>query len=150
MVKVHLRPVQASNWADCIALELNPDQEDWVPSNLYSIAEAQFYPDSRSRAIYNQEDQLVGYALYGRDIYTGKWKIFRMMIDQSFQGQGYGKAALRRIITDIAQLPNGDQILICYQDSNQVARRLYAKLGFVEQKIDPKGKVTAIWTRKTI
>ena len=148
MVNVTLGPIKASNWKDCIDLQPAPEQMDWVPSNLYSIAEAQFYPEARSRAIYNQEDQLVGYALYGRDVSTGKWKIFRLMIDHAFQGRGYGKAALNQIITDISQRPDGDEILICYWDTNQAARKLYAQLGFVEQHNDLLGKVTALWTRK--
>ena len=142
--KVRLEPVTFTNWKACIALKLSPDQETFLPSNLYSIAESQFYEDSRSWAIYNEEDQLVGYALFGRDSFTNKWKIFRIMIDQSFQGKGYGESAMMKIIEQISKEAGGNAILICYQDANEAARRLYAKLGFVEQEIDEEGKVTAL------
>ena len=142
--KVHLEPVTADNWKACAALELAPGQEHFLPGNLYSIAEAQFYEGSKSKAIYNGQDQLVGYALFGRDIFTDKWKIFRIMIDQSHQRQGYGESAMQELIRQIATEPGGNEILICYQNDNQVARRLYAKLGFVEQEIDVDGKVTAL------
>ncbi|HET9906758.1 MAG TPA: GNAT family N-acetyltransferase [Anaerolineales bacterium] len=142
--KVYLDPVTFTNWNACIALKLSPDQEKFLPGNLYSIAESQFYEDSRSRAIYNEEDLLVGYALFGRDSFTNKWKIFRIMIDQSFQGKGYGESAMKEIIKQISQETDGNEILICYQDANETARRLYAKLGFVEQEIDVEGKVTAL------
>ena len=142
--KVYLERVTVTNWKACIALELTSGQEKFLPSNLYSIAESQFYEQSRSKAVYNEENQLVGYALFGRDIFTNKWKIFRMMIDKSHQCKGYGESAMKEIIEQISNEPDGNEILICYQDDNEVARRLYAKLGFVEQEIDVDGKVTAL------
>ena len=143
---VYLKPVTVENWKACIALELGPDQQDLLPSNLYSIAEAQFYAEARSNAIYNEEDQLIGYALFGRDIAADKWKIFRIMIDKTYQGQGYGKSAMQAIIAHISKELDGHEILISYQDKNEVARQLYAKLGFVEQGVNAKEQVTALLT----
>ena len=54
--QVRLEPVTVKNWKACIALELAPGQENYVPSNLYSIAEAQFYSGARSNAVYNKHD----------------------------------------------------------------------------------------------
>jgi diamine N-acetyltransferase len=143
-VKVYLEPVTVTNWKACIALELAPGQEKFLPSNLYSIAQSHSYEHSRSTAVYNEENQLVGYALFGRDIFTNKWNIFRMMIDKSYQGKGYGESAMKEIIEQISKETDGNETLICYQDNNEGARRLYAKLGFVEQEIDVEGKVTAL------
>lgn len=142
-IKIFLKPVNAANWKACIALELTPSQEKFIPSNLYSIAEAQFYEQAKSTAIYNEENLLIGYALFGRDIFINKWKIFRIMIDKSFQGKGYGESAVKEIIKQIAQGPDQNEVLISYQNDNQAARKLYAKLGFIEQEIDVAGKVTA-------
>lgn len=144
--RIHLEPVTANNWKACASLQLAPGQENFIPSNLYSIAESQFYPHSRSTAIYN-DYQLVGYALFGRDIFTNKWKIFRVMIDRSHQHKGYGESAMREIIEQISKEPDGNEILICYQQHNQVARTLYAKLGFIEQEVDIDVKVTALLKR---
>ena len=143
-VEISLRSITIENWKACIALELTPHQQGFIPSNLYSIAEAQFYPDARSRAIYNVENQLVGYVLFGHDVFTGKWKIFRIMIDEAHQQKGYGSAAMQEIIRVISAGPDHSDILICYQNDNQVARKLYAGLGFIEKEIDNTGKVTAI------
>jgi hypothetical protein len=41
--KMHLKPVTASNWKACAGLELDPGQEIFLPGNLCSIAESQFY-----------------------------------------------------------------------------------------------------------
>lgn len=143
-MNVSLQPVTLQNWKDCINLKLAPGQEAFLPSNLYSVAEAQFYLEARSRAIYNEAEALVGYALFGRDVFSGRWKVFRLMIDAAHQRKGYGEAAMRQIIDEIAQEPDGNEILICYHDPNQAARKLYAHLGFVEQEMDAAGKVTAL------
>ncbi|MEM7132169.1 MAG: GNAT family N-acetyltransferase [Chloroflexota bacterium] len=140
---IQLKPIAVGNWQAVIALKLAPDQQDFVPSNLYSIAEAQFYPDAQSRAIYNLIEEIVGYALYGRDVSTGKWKVFRIMIDAHYQGQGYGKAAMAAIIQEISAKPRGNQILIRYQKENTVAKRLYTELGFVPISTHEDSTVTA-------
>lgn len=142
--KVRLEPVTVDNWKACAALELAPGQEKFLPCNLYSIAESQFYEHSKSVAVYNEHSLLIGYALFGRDIFTNKWKIFRIMIDKAYQGKGYGESTMKEIFGQISKEPDGNEILICYQNDNQVARKLYASLGFVEQKIDVEGKVTAL------
>ncbi|MBZ0300047.1 MAG: GNAT family N-acetyltransferase [Anaerolineae bacterium] len=147
MVAVHLKPITVENWKACIRLSVTAEQFDFVPDNLYSIAEAQFYPDACPRAIYNDADQIVGFILSGRDADNRRWKIFRLMIDAAFQGQGYGRAAMQQTLDELAAKPDGGEILVCYQDANRVARRLYASLGFVEQSVDAQGKATALWTR---
>jgi diamine N-acetyltransferase len=149
-MRVCLQPVTAANWKECAALSVAPEQQSLVPANLYSIAEAQFYSDAYSRAIYTESGQLVGYALYGRDVDSGCWKIFRLMIDVQHQRKGYGTAALRELLLEIAAQPDSGDILICYQDANQAARKLYATFEFVEQSIDQTGKVTAVLRRKEV
>jgi diamine N-acetyltransferase len=146
--KIRLNPLTAGNWKACTELEISAEQVDYIPSNLYSIAEAQFYPEAVSYAIYNHEDQIIGYVLYGRDVSTQKWKIYRLMIDKASQGRGYGRAALREIIHEISQKPDGDQILIRYHQTNQAARGLYAGFGFVEIDVDTDGISTALRKRE--
>jgi diamine N-acetyltransferase len=143
-VRVDLQPITVENWKTCIALSVSESQRGFVSSNLYSIAESQFYPDAQPFAVYNEFRQMVGFVMYGRDVFSGKWKVFRMMIDAPHQGKGYGRAAMEKIIAVISQQPDGDEILICYQNPNQAARCLYTGLGFTEQEIDESGKVTAL------
>jgi RimJ/RimL family protein N-acetyltransferase len=69
------------------------------------------------------------------------------MVDAAHQRRGYGEAAMKQIIAEIAEEPGGNEILICYHRPNEAARRLYARLGFVEQDVDASGKVTALLRR---
>lgn len=144
--EVRLERISLHNWQACIALSVADSQQHFVPSNLYSIAEAQFYPEACPLAAYNHADQMIGFALYGRDAASGNWKIFRLMIDQSFQGQGYGSSLLSKLIAAIASQPDAKEVLICYHCTNAVARQLYSRFGFREQSTDASGKTTAILT----
>lgn len=133
MNHVTLAPITVENWKEAIALKVAPTQQAFVPENLYSIAEAQFYPEASALAIYNEREQMVGFALYGRDVQRGKWKIFRLMIDAAQQGKGYGRAAMMQLIAEMRRQPDCDEIWIAYQADNQTARQLYNSLGFLEQ-----------------
>ncbi len=140
---INLQPIAKSNWKECSKLSVADNQTDFVPSNLYSIAEAQFYPYAAPLAIYCA-NQMVGFIMYGRDEISHKWKVFRLMVDVAHQGRGYGRAALQQVIAEIAKQLDGDEIIICYHKSNEVARNLYGQLGFREQNIDDSGTVTAL------
>jgi diamine N-acetyltransferase len=61
--KVELRDVTARNWRAVVALELAPEQQGLLASNLYSIAQSKFDPDARPRAIYAGE-VVVGFLMY--------------------------------------------------------------------------------------
>jgi diamine N-acetyltransferase len=142
VARIRLSAITVDNWRECIELRVKDEQAELVPSNLYSIAEAQFYPDAVPLSIHNDAGQMVGFVMYGIDVTSGKWKVFRLMIDRAYQSRGYGRAAMQQVIARLAAQPSCDGILISYQPANEVARRLYASLGFVEQEA-AEDKVTA-------
>ena len=85
---------------------------------------------------------MVGFVLYGVDVETGKWKIFRLMIDRAHQGKGYGRAVMEQVIKRLSAQPDCNEILIAYQTTNDTAQRLYESLGFTEEIVNDD-KVTA-------
>ena len=56
------------------------------------------------------------------------------MIDKRYQGRGYGKEALKLAIDFIRTWPCGkaEYCWISYEPENEVAKKLYASLGFEE------------------
>jgi len=144
VTSVILKNVTVENWQQCINLRVNDDQADFVPGNLYSIAEAQFYPQAVPLAIYDGEGQMVGFIMYGVDVTSGKWKIFSLMIDKPHQGKGYGRAAMQQVINQIAAQPGRNEILVSYKPANRAAQGLYASLGFVEQKVSDEQVVACL------
>lgn len=66
---IALRDVTKENWQACIGLRLAPEQEHFVASNAYSLAESKFMPTFIPQAIYAQatpggEAIMVGFAMY--------------------------------------------------------------------------------------
>lgn len=134
---IRLHPIDKDNWTECIKLKAKPEQEGFIASNLYSIAQFQFLEQFEAMAIYD-EQTMVGFALYGLDSDDGNYWIYRLMIDGNFQGKGYGKAALRYIVEEIRNKPDWtDVLMISFDPKNELARQLYVKAGFEEIGVMP-------------
>jgi diamine N-acetyltransferase len=144
--KVNLKKVTADNWEEVVELQLKAGQEDMVASNLYSVAEAQFDPDARPRAIYAGK-HIVGFLMYDVQKTKGKAKeasIYRFMIDRKYQGKGYGRAALSKALEEIRAIQGVNRISILYMPKNPVAKSFYASFGFVEVGRDCDGEMMAV------
>ena len=135
-VTISLRELTADNWDQCLDLEVTEAQKEFVADNLYSIAEAQFYPGTICHAIYADET-MVGFAMYGPDQgYSPEqerdsaYAIVRLMIDKSHQGRGYGRAAMELLIRHIQKVQNCGAIYLSSAPENRAAERLYRSLGF--------------------
>ncbi len=127
---ITFRPVTRANFSAVVELTVTPEQADFVSPNLYSLAEAAIEPTWTPLAIYARDD-LVGFALFGRDDETGRWWIMRYMIDAQHQGKGYGTAALLALIDLIVERHGCGELFLGYDPDNDVAERLYTRMGFV-------------------
>jgi diamine N-acetyltransferase len=129
-----LKDVTKDNFSAIGALEVSAEQNKFLASNLYSLAEASFYAEHRPRAIYD-DDTLVGFLMYSHnrpDDQPEYCDIFRFMIDRRHQGQGAGAQAMARVLEEIQQIESVARITICYLPSNTKARNFYAGFGFEE------------------
>ena len=63
---ISLRPVDRDNFRECIGLDVNPEQREFVGSNVVSIAESKVYPQRIPLAVYN-DDEMVGFVMHSRD-----------------------------------------------------------------------------------
>ncbi len=124
---VSLCAVTADNWEDCIALRVRADQEVYVDSNLYCIAEAYIEPRWTPLTIYTG-GTMVGLVVSGAGD-AGVYVIHHLMIDREHQRQGYGAAALREVVRRLRALPDCRAIALSYWPGNPAAR-LYEALGF--------------------
>ena len=124
-----LRPLTPANWEECINLRVGDDQQNFVAPNLYSIAEARIYPECVVLAIYAGET-MVGFLMYALSKEDGRYWLIRFMIDQHYQGRGYGKAALRQLVDEMRRLPGCERIYLSYVPENTGAEALYTSFGF--------------------
>lgn len=125
---IELIEVNKDNWQACIALPTS-DAHRFVASNLYSIAEAQFYPKAHAYGVY-ADGQLVGFTMYGlgEDDETMLW-IDRLMIAEPFLRQGYGLDVLEKIIEEARTL-GVSRIGLSTEPENHAAKQAFEKAGF--------------------
>ncbi len=136
---ITLQEITKANWQQVIKLKLADEQKNWVAPNWYSILEAH-YEGGFARAIY-ADDTLVGFTYFGHDDDSGRWYIVRLMIGLEQQGKGYGRAALHEIINTMRQNPDCHEIYISFEPDNDVARHLYASIGFEDTGTIEDGEV---------
>ena len=86
---ITLRPISKDNFWDCIDLAVHPEQQSFVTSNAISIAQSKVQPECIPLAIYH-EDVMVGFVMYCLDTDDDEYWIYRLMIDQHYQNQGFG------------------------------------------------------------
>ncbi len=134
--------IDKSNWEEAAKLRVREDQKGFVTENVWSIAESQFHPWTRPYAIYDG-GTMVGFLVYGRDPSDGNYWLYRFMIDQAFQGKGFGKVALKFLLNHLRKLPDCAGITVGYQPDNLVAERLYLGTGFKKGPPAPWGESTA-------
>ena len=62
------------------------------------------------------------------------WSMSRFMIGRQFQGNGYGKRAVREFLDYFKTKHGADRIYISVSLDNAAARKMYSDLGFREIK----------------
>lgn len=156
MPEITLRSITQENWVECIGLTPTADQRarHFVADNTLSLAQAYAERWWAPLAVYADET-MVGFVLYGRwpvgglsEIWGNKPKpgvdyILRMMIDERYQGRGYGKAALKALIERIKAQGDCRAIELDYDRDNVAAARLYIGLGFQPVEEDEDGEIMA-------
>ena len=137
-MQVSLEQVTKENYEAVCDLDVTEDQQDYVASNMWSLVEAMFNEGYETRAIC-QHERPVGFLMWVKE--SGeKVSIWRFMVDQQHQQQGIGRIALDLAVQQIKQSPGLQQIEICYNPKNPVARDFYASFGFVEVGMDDEGE----------
>ena len=133
---INFRAITEENF-DVIIRMKRPDDEHFVASNAYSLAQAWLYRDNGDVypfAIYN-DDTPVGFMMLDEDIEEKCLIIWRIMFPDEHRFKGYGTAAISRIIDLARESGKYDFLLIDYDPDNRVAEHVYKKLGF-----EPTGK----------
>ena len=130
---LYLKTITKENWLKAISLKVREDQEKFVASNVVSLAQLNFLENFHAKGIYHG-DEMIGFTLYGIDEDDHEYWIYRMMIDQKYQGKGYGKQVIELVIDDIKNRKENHHqtITLSYEPNNEHAKRIYAKMGFQE------------------
>jgi diamine N-acetyltransferase len=139
MADVELREINEDNRADIVGLAVSPEQTYYVEGVVASLDEALEHPDAKPwyRAIYDG-DVPVGFIMISDGItvdnpdYIGPYYLWRLLIDQHHQGQGYGSAALDLVVQRLRTKKDALVLLTSYVDGPASPKSFYLRYGFRE------------------
>ncbi|MHA1235404.1 MAG: GNAT family N-acetyltransferase, partial [Promethearchaeota archaeon] len=135
--KIALKRITRRNLGAVLRLKVKPKQEFLVATNAKSIAQAHFYREAWFRAIYLGNTP-IGFVLLVDT--TVKYKrikqknptlyIWRLMIDEKYQGKGYGRESVELVINHLKTRPNAKEVTLHHEQTDGNAGEFYEKLGF--------------------
>ncbi|MBR0461716.1 MAG: GNAT family N-acetyltransferase [Erysipelotrichaceae bacterium] len=149
---IHLEKITYMNIWDILDLKVADSQKEFVAENVDSIATAYAALGTECSAfpfgIYDDHTP-VGFVMIGfneaimydafDDVEPPKslsnnYSIWRLMIDEKYQGKGFGKEAIKLALDFIRTWPCGksEYCEISYEPENKDAARLYRYFGFEE------------------
>ena len=138
MATIKLAQVDQHNWRIALQLSVHPDQQhfvtDIVPVAAIALAKAYVRPlgmDWDPYAIYADENMVGFFELaYPPETYGVCW-LFHFFIDQSHQGKGYGRKALKAVIELVKQhYSSCPKLHLTVHPDNVIAQGLYTSAGF--------------------
>jgi diamine N-acetyltransferase len=106
-----------------------------VAPNAVSIAQAHFQGEAWFRAVCDDE-VLVGFVmLYDPTLVESPdepdFFLWRLMIDRSHQGKGYGRAAVEALVEHVRTRPGARRLLVSHVKGADRLSRFYQSLGFL-------------------
>lgn len=136
-MNLELQTIDDINKSAVALLEVFDHQKTYIASNKNSLetaANKEYSQIARPFAIYADE-QIIGFAMFAFELTSSdpndRYWLWRFMIDKNFQGNGYGSAALEKIIAYFKS-HGADHILLSTKESNTSALSLYHKYQFAE------------------
>jgi diamine N-acetyltransferase len=151
VVGVTLEEITDQNREEVLALRVAPGQERFVSSVADSLAEAAAYPHARPwyRAVYASGEPAgpVGFVMVSWNVepqppeIIGPWFLWKLLIDERYQGRGYGAAAVRQI-AELVRAEGAAELLTSYVPEDGGPAGFYQRLGFVPTgEFDGEGEV---------
>lgn len=129
-----MRQIDRNNYNACIELKISKEQQKFVSSNVYSLAQAAYEPNLYPLGVYRDED-MVGFLLYYFDDEISEWSMLRFMIDEKFQHQGIGKITVKKFIEYMIDKHGHIKLYTSADIDNISAINLYTNIGFKKKDV---------------
>jgi diamine N-acetyltransferase len=126
---VSLREVTADTVRQICNLNVAESQKGFVAPNAYSIAQAYFSKEAWFRAIY-ADDTPVGFVMLYDNEPEAEYFLWRFMIDERYQGFGFGRRAIERLLEHVRGRPGAKELLLSCVPGEAGPENFYRKLGF--------------------
>ena len=131
-MKLRIIPVNEQNELHIRNLKVKNEQVDYIETTSQCLDEALELSLWKPVGIYDQVT-LVGFAMYGlwqNEGVQGRVWLDRFLIDENYQGKGYGKIALNLLVKLIFEEYQCAEIFLSLYEENLKAITLYQKQGF--------------------
>ena len=129
MACIRIKEIDASNINEVRRISVKEHQRSFIETVDECLEEAAIYKQWCPVAIYNY-DEIVGFAMYGAFGKNPDTWIDRIIIDEKYQGKGFGKCAMKELIKIVTEKYNVNIVYLSFVENNDVARKLYENLGF--------------------
>lgn len=141
---VELRDVTRDTVSAVCKLDAGDGGQQVAP-NAVSIAQAHFQGEAWFRAVYDDE-RLVGFVmLYDPTLVERPdepdFFLWRLMIDKSHQGKGYGRAAVEALVEHVRTRPGARRLLVSHVQGAERLSRFYQSLGFRYNGVEEDGEL---------
>ena len=136
---ITLREVSEANISAVEQLRVRAGQEMFVDDVVHSLAEAKNKPALRPwyRAVYADETP-VGFLMicdgvpFGDESIRWPYYLWRMLIDGRYQGRGYGRSALDRLVEYLRMRPGAEELVTSTVPGEGSPLGFYLRYGFEE------------------
>lgn len=137
---MQLTAITEENFTDVLNLKLLPEQESFVSSNVKSLAQCWLYRNEGDVFPYalTSQGKVVGFVLLETDLKEKTLLIWRLMIGDIYQAQGYGRQALAAIIAEAKKQTHFDKVIADYVIGNNAMKHLLTSFGFQEAGAHPE------------
>ena len=139
---INFKAITEDNFGTIIRMK-RPDNEGFVASNAYSLAQAWLYRDNNDVypfAIYNDEEP-VGFMMLDEDLEERCLVIWRIMFPEEHQNKGYGTEAIKKIVELARECGKYDFMILDYVPENKIAEHVYTKIGFRPTGEESNGEI---------
>lgn len=128
---IRLEDIDEGNWR--IPLRVSKAQEQYVANTTTILARAYAYRNARSQALFICEDDTpIGMVLYHDEDSLDAYIFSEILIDERFQGKGYGTTATKLVLDRMKEDGRYHKVVLCYIEGNDAAKKLYEGFGFAE------------------
>ena len=131
---MRLISVTEDNWMDVASLSVKEEQKKYVAPAIGILARGYVYRDCNAKIYaFENDGVIVGTALVRE--FTDEplgYDLQQFMIDEKYQGKGYGSRALELILDELRKEGRYDHVELCGKKADTEAIRLYGKYGFAD------------------
>ncbi|MCI8442914.1 MAG: GNAT family N-acetyltransferase [Provencibacterium sp.] len=128
---VELREINKDNLEDILELRVSESQRGFVSSVAYSLAQAWVYRQTAFPFAVYADERPVGFVMLGYYEARNQYTLWKFLIDERYQHQGYGRKALQLAIGYLTENFDTREIYTGVSLGNGIARHLYQSAGFI-------------------